>query len=92
MSPDNFTTNGTYRYVLSEPVYVSNGNMLGVYQPKDSQSIVRFYRARANRTTQVARIKNKKIAEISILNDDIKKYYDWDDVIMIYPKTGNTIA
>ena len=93
LSPDNFTTNGTYRYVLSEPVYVSNGDMFGVYQPKDNKSIVRFYRARANRTTRVARMKNKKITETSItLNGDIKRYDDWDDVIMIYPKTGNTIA
>ena len=72
LSPDNFTTNGTYRYVLSEPVYVSNGDMLGVYQPKDSESIVRFYRARANRTTQVARIKNNNITTSSILNADIQ--------------------
>ena len=90
LSPDNFTTNGIYRYVLSEPVYVSNGDMLGVYQPKDSQSIVRFYRARANRTTQVARIKNSKITEISIsIPSHIHQHKNWTNVTMIHPIIGN---
>lgn len=90
MSPDNFTTNGIYRYVLSEPVYVSNGDMLGVYQPKDSQSIVRFYRARANRTTQVARIIDNKITTSSIsIPSHIHQYKNWTNVTMIHPIIGN---
>ena len=88
LSPDNFTTNGTYRYVLSKPVYVSNGDMLGVYQPKDSDSVVRFYRARANRTTRVARIKNNKITTSSISTNHIHSYRDWN-VTMIHPIIGN---
>ena len=90
LSPDNFTTNGTYRYVLSEPVYVFNGDMLGVYQPKDSQSIIRFYRVRANRTTQVVRIKNNKITKSSIsIPNHIHQYKDWINVTMIHPIIGN---
>ena len=90
LSPDNFTTNGIYRYVLSEPVYVSNGDMLGVYQPKDSQSIVRFYRARANRTTQVARIIDNKITTSSIsIPSHIRQYKNWTNVTMIHPIIGN---
>ena len=90
LSPDNFTTNGIYHYVLPTPVYVSNGDMLGVYQPKDSQSIVRFYRARANRTTQVARIKNSKITEISIsIPSHIHQHKNWTNVTMIHPIIGN---
>ena len=88
LSPDNFTTNGIYHYVLSEPIYASSGYMLGVYQPKDSESVVRFYEARANRSTTVGRIKNGKINDNPIkVSNDINEDND-HYVIMIHPITG----
>ena len=87
LSSDNFTTNGIYHYVLSEPIYASSGYMLGVYQPKNSKSVVRFYEARANRSTKLGRIKNNKINDNPIqvshvINED-NQY-----VIMIHPIIG----
>ena len=43
LTPDNFTTNGQYRFTLPTPLNVSSGYRIGVYQPTDDRSIVRFH-------------------------------------------------
>ena len=43
LTPDNFTTNGLYRYRLPQLVSVSNEYRMGVYQPPSERSVVRFY-------------------------------------------------
>uniref|UniRef100_A0A1X7SWA9 Uncharacterized protein n=1 Tax=Amphimedon queenslandica TaxID=400682 RepID=A0A1X7SWA9_AMPQE len=55
LSPHNFTTNGLYRVTLPTPLNISElrgngtrGYRLGVYQPPDDRSVVRFYK---NQTT-----------------------------------------
>ena len=44
LTPDNFTTNGLYRYRLPQQVNVSNDYRMGVYQPPSERSVVRFYK------------------------------------------------
>ena len=44
LTPDNFTTNGLYRYRLPQLVNVSNEYRMGVYQPPSERSVVRFYK------------------------------------------------
>ena len=47
LSPHNFTTNGLYRYTLPTPLNINGFNddyRLGVYQPPDYRSVVRFYK------------------------------------------------
>ena len=44
LTPDNFTTNGLYRYRLPQLVSVSNEYRMGVYQPPSERSVVRFYK------------------------------------------------
>ena len=44
LTPDNFTTNGLYRYRLPQLVNVSDGYRIGVYQPPSEKSVVRFYK------------------------------------------------
>ena len=44
LTPDNFTTNGLYRYRLPQQVNVSNEYRMGVYQPPSERSVVRFYK------------------------------------------------
>ena len=84
LSPDNFTTNGTYRYVLSEPVYASIDYMLGVYQPKDSESVVRFYKANAKSKAKIGKIyHNTTYIKKSNINEQMMR-----EVIMIHPITG----
>ena len=43
LTPDNFTTNGQYRFTLPTPLNVSSGYRIGVYQPPDKRSVVRFH-------------------------------------------------
>ena len=84
LSPDNFTTNGTYRYVLHTPIYASNGYMLGVYQPKDSESVVRFYKANAISKAKIGRIyDDTTYIKKSNINEQMMR-----EVIMIHPITG----
>ena len=44
LTPDNFTTNGLYRYRLPQLVNVSDEYRMGVYQPPSERSVVRFYK------------------------------------------------
>uniref|UniRef100_A0A1X7SZR0 Uncharacterized protein n=1 Tax=Amphimedon queenslandica TaxID=400682 RepID=A0A1X7SZR0_AMPQE len=43
LTPDNFTTNGQYRFTPPTPLSVSSGYRIGVYQPPDDRSVVRFH-------------------------------------------------
>ena len=43
LTPDNFTTNGQYRFTLPTPLNVSSGYRIGMYQPPDDKSVVRFH-------------------------------------------------
>ena len=43
LTPDNFTTNGQYCFTLPTPLNVSSGYRIGVYQPTDDRSVVRFH-------------------------------------------------
>ena len=43
LTPDNFTTNGQYLFTLPTPLSVSSGYRIGVYQPPDGRSVVRFH-------------------------------------------------
>ena len=58
LSPHNFTTNGLYRYTLPTPLTFvdafNSGYRLGVYQPPDDRSVVRFYKV--NGTGLIGRV------------------------------------
>ena len=59
LSPHNFTTSGLYRYTLPTPFYMKDDKenyRLGVYQPPDDRSVVRFYKV--NETGQIGRVAN----------------------------------
>ena len=43
LTPDNFITNGQYRFTLPTPLNVSSGYRIGVYQPPNDKSVVRFH-------------------------------------------------
>ena len=89
LSSDNFTTNGIYHYVLSEPIYASSGYMLGVYQPEDSKSVVRFYKASASRNTAVGEMRGNKVNKMqSLINGNKIVQSNMTDVIMIHPITS----
>ena len=90
LSPTNFTINGLYRYVLPTSVDISNNYRIGVYQPEDDKSVVRFYKAMAQTTTNVGQIIPNAINETSVRNSNQINSFGTTNVIMIHPITGMT--
>ena len=85
LSPHNFTTNGLYRYTLP-PLNINGFNAnyrLGVYQPPDDRSVVRFYKVTG--TGQIGLL--DRIGRESVERD----FEDDDDItletsrILMYP-------
>ena len=67
LTPDNFTTNGQYRFILPTPLNVSSGYRIGVYQPPDKRSVVRFhYMDLPGGIDVTGKVKGNKINEIRI--------------------------
>ena len=43
LGPSNFSTDGVFQFSLSTPLQFTANQVLGIYQPKDGKSVVRFY-------------------------------------------------
>ena len=90
LSPHNFTTNGLYHYTLSTPLTIERTNRdyrLGVFQPPDDRSVVRFYKV--NGTGQIGRVNDDDINK-----DKISKYNEITQEIssiLIYPITSMSL-
>ena len=95
LSPDNFTTNGLYRYVLPTPFNINsniyNHYRIGVYQPEDESSVVRLYNATTSSTETVGRIRADSISESNIVISGSNREIDListTDVFMVHLTTG----
>ena len=94
LSPHNFTTNGLYRITLSTSLDIreltgccTRGYRLGVYQPPDDRSVVRFYKVTG--TGQIGRVKDNDIDEDRISkNNEITQE---TSSILIYPITSMSL-
>ena len=72
LSPNNFTTNGLYHYTLPTPLDIGanyRGYRLGVYQPPDDKSVVRFYKVTG--TGQIGRVEDDEIKKDRLRKDRI---------------------
>uniref|UniRef100_A0A1X7TJ27 Protein kinase domain-containing protein n=1 Tax=Amphimedon queenslandica TaxID=400682 RepID=A0A1X7TJ27_AMPQE len=88
LSPDNFTTNGLYCVTLPTPLNISQLTgtsrfyRLGVYQPPDDRSVVRFYKVTG--TGQIGRVKNiNDVGKMSVRGDIVLQ----TSSILIHPIT-----
>uniref|UniRef100_A0A1X7TL67 Uncharacterized protein n=1 Tax=Amphimedon queenslandica TaxID=400682 RepID=A0A1X7TL67_AMPQE len=94
LTPDNFTTNGQYRFTLPTPLNVSSGYRIGVYQPSDDKSVVRFHYM--NLRGMVDKDRTGKVQSNYINNNNITisgggRQVDREEVtILIYPIVQNT--
>ena len=43
LDPSNFSTDGVFQFSLSTPLEFTSNQVLGIYQPDDRDSVVRFY-------------------------------------------------
>ncbi|XP_019862381.1 PREDICTED: uncharacterized protein LOC109591005 isoform X2 [Amphimedon queenslandica] len=94
LTPDNFTTNGQYRFTLPTPLNVSSGYRIGVYQPPGDRSVVRFHYI--NLPGMIDKDRTGKVQTNLINNSDIKisgggRQVDHEEVtILIHPIVQNT--
>ena len=89
LSPHNFTTNGLYHYILPTPLGIEEKNKdyrLGVYQPPDNTSVVRFYKVTG--TGQIGRVKDINKDKIS-KNNDITQMTS--SILLIHPITSMSL-
>ena len=92
LTPDNFTTNGQYRFTLPTPLNVSSGYRIGVYQPPDDRSVVRFhYMNLPGSIDGTGKVKSDRINDTNIKisggGRDVD-YKSWN--ILIHPIVQNT--
>ncbi|XP_019858982.1 PREDICTED: uncharacterized protein LOC109587188 [Amphimedon queenslandica] len=94
LTPDNFTTNGQYRFTLPTPLNVSSGYRIGVYQPPGDRSVVRFHYI--NLPGDVDHDRTGKVQLNDINNNEIRisgggRHVDYEEVtILIHPIVQNT--
>ena len=91
LTPDNFTTNGLYRYRLPQPVSVYNEYRMGVYQPPSERSVVRFYKITGSGSglKKVGKILLNLINNTVIkIKGDNKEVGEQQLNILLHPVTG----
>ena len=92
LTPDNFTTNGQYRFTLPTPLNVSSGYRIGVYQHPDDRSVVRFhYVTLSGGIDGTGKVKPGRINATNIKISGGGKDVDhklWN--VLIYPIVQNT--
>ena len=94
LTPDNFTTNGQYRFTLPTPLNVSSGYRIGMYQPPDDRSVVRFHYI--DLPVDIDHDRTGKVQSNFINNNDIKisgggrQVNHEDFTILIHPIVQNT--
>uniref|UniRef100_A0A1X7UUU1 Protein kinase domain-containing protein n=1 Tax=Amphimedon queenslandica TaxID=400682 RepID=A0A1X7UUU1_AMPQE len=87
LSPQNFTANGLYRYTLPFPLKIEAGYddyRLGVYQPPDDRSVVRFYKVTG--TGQIGRAEDYTNNDRKVRKKEITLQ---NSSILIHPITSN---
>ena len=94
LTPDNFTTNGQYRFTLTTPLNVSSGYRIGVYQPPDDRSVVRFHYMRLPGSIDgTGKVKSDRINDTNIKISGIMASRDVDYeswTILIHPIAQDT--
>ena len=92
LTPDNFTTNGQYRFTLPTPLNVSSGYRIGVYQPPDVRSVVRFhYMNLSNNIDGTGKVKSNKINDTKIRLSQPSNDVDYESwTILIHPIAQDT--
>ncbi|XP_019851482.1 PREDICTED: uncharacterized protein LOC109581636 [Amphimedon queenslandica] len=89
LSPQNFTTSGLYRITLPISLRIEKANTgyrLGVFQPADDKSVVRFYKV--TRAGQIARVVEVNYNYVSKVSDDGEIALQTSS-ILIYPITSS---
>uniref|UniRef100_A0A1X7VEX5 Protein kinase domain-containing protein n=1 Tax=Amphimedon queenslandica TaxID=400682 RepID=A0A1X7VEX5_AMPQE len=80
LTPANFSTNGTYKFMFLTPISFNSSTRLGIYQPANDSSVVRFYKVPSN--NNVLRIKDADINNDSLsISNFISHSFD----VLVHP-------
>ena len=73
LNPGDFSPDGVLQYNLTTPISFQSGDVLGVYQPRQQDSVVRvYYDANASTTYQVSNNpKSITITDVKSANDEL---------------------
>ena len=86
LAAGDFSPDGVFQYNLTTPIDFQNGDVLGVYQPSEGDSIVRLYRhSQSNAPVSYELGENPSSQSVSLM-DDLSQQ-DEELVILIYPIT-----
>ena len=85
LTPANFSTNGTYRFMFPTPISFNSSTRLGIYQPANENSVVRFYTI--SQSIDILRVKNADINNDPLASSTDFRTQNFFNVIM-HPITG----
>ena len=69
LTEGNFSSDGVLRYNLTTPIPYQSGDVLGVYQPPEVNSVVRLYYDHSQKATTTYQIKEYDMSTTINLND-----------------------
>ena len=92
LTPDNFTTNGQYLFTLPTPLTVFRRYRIGVYQPPDDRSVVRFYYMNLPGAVDgIGKVQSNKIDDANIRITELFRDVDYESWnILIQPIAQDT--
>uniref|UniRef100_A0A1X7SXR9 IgGFc-binding protein N-terminal domain-containing protein n=1 Tax=Amphimedon queenslandica TaxID=400682 RepID=A0A1X7SXR9_AMPQE len=94
LSPDNFTTSGLYRYELSPPLLMKRHDRLVLYQPSNTESVVRFYTVTSNSfEDQIGQFEDTDEDEVQVKSmDEMEATVSWTifTKVLLQPILDNT--
>ena len=86
----NSSTDGVLQYNLANPISIQDGNLLGVYQPPESDSVVRLYYI-DDPSAPVANFRNNSNAPLNFILPSANPATISNHHVLILPITGKTV-
>ena len=90
LQPDNFNTSGVYTYQFSQPLSVQMNNILGIYQPPHSESVVRVHYESSSNIAYKLNSLTGTSTLVTVTNSLQATPHNLD--LIIYPLTGNDFS
>ena len=90
LQPDNFNTSGVYTYQFSQPLSVQMNNILGIYQPPHSESVVRVHYESSSNIAYKLNSLTDTSTLVTVINNLQASPQNLD--LIIYPLTGNDFS
>ena len=87
LGPGDFSPDGVLQYNLTTPIPFDNGDLLGVYQPSQQDSVVRVYYDYDFSASTNYRVNRSNPSATFVFSSDAQPFYN--QLILISPISGN---